>query len=207
MQENENVGGAVFEFKDKEKNITQKFVFNLRYYVGASGFAKDGLYEFSANGTKSFPFGKINLKRVQRRQNNESSEFILIFEQKVVANETIRASARISLNQYDSFIKWDVEMNEVPIKMDKSGKDVVVDWYMLDGDKNATFDSGKKLYVDANGLQMIDKELMHRKEYAYSSNNTVSANYYPVTSAIAIRNEAKNSSTYGRQITIMNDRS
>jgi len=86
----------------------------------------------------------------------------------------------------------------VPIKKDKTGKDVVVDWYMLDGDKNATFDSGKKLYVDANGLQMVDKELMHRKEYAYNSNNTVSANYYPVTSAIAIRNEAKNSSTYGR---------
>lgn len=98
-------------------------------------------------------------------------------------------------------------MNEVPIGKEKTGKDVVVDWYMLDGDKNSTFDSGKKLYVDANGLQMIDKELMHRKEYNYNSNNTVSANYYPVTSAIAIRNEAKNSSTFGRQITIMNDRS
>lgn len=60
----------MFEFNDKENNITQKFVFNLRYYVGASGFSKDGLYEFSANGTKSFPFGKINLKRIQRRQNN-----------------------------------------------------------------------------------------------------------------------------------------
>jgi hypothetical protein len=57
----------MFEFNDKENNITQKFVFNLRYYVGASGFSKDGLYEFSANGTKSFPFGKINLKRIQRR--------------------------------------------------------------------------------------------------------------------------------------------
>jgi lysosomal alpha-mannosidase len=84
-------------------------------------------------------------------------------------------------------------MNEVPIKKDRTGKDVVVDWYMLDN-----FNTGGKMYTDANGLQMIDKELMHRKEYDYNSNNTISANYYPVTSAIAIRNEMKNSSTYGR---------
>ena len=31
---------------------------------------------------------------------------------------------------------------------------------------------------------MIDKELMHRKEYDYNSNNTISANYYPVTREI-----------------------
>jgi hypothetical protein len=65
--ENENIGGAVFEYKDSERNITQRFVFNLRYYVGATGASKDGLYEFSANGTKSFPYGKINLKKLQKR--------------------------------------------------------------------------------------------------------------------------------------------
>jgi hypothetical protein len=83
-------------------------------------------------------------------------------------------------------------MNEVPIKFDKTGKDILVDWYMLDN-----FDSGKKMWIDANGLQMIDKELMHRKEYTYKSNNTISANYYPVTSAIAIKNEHVNGSKNG----------
>ena len=68
--------------------------------------------------------------------------------------------------------------------MDKVGKDVIVDWYFLDG-----FDTGDKLYVDANGLQMIDKKLYFRKEFTYTTNNTISANYYPVTTAIAIRDE------------------
>ena len=49
------------------------------------------------------------------------------------------------------------------------------------------FDTGNKLWIDANGLQMVDKTLFHRKEYTYvQTNNSVSANYYPVTTAIAV---------------------
>jgi len=62
-------------------------------------------------------------------------------------NETVRASARIGLNNIEEFLKFTVELNEVPIKADKGGKDIVVDWSFLDG-----FDTGSKMYVDANGL-------------------------------------------------------
>jgi len=75
-----------------------------------------------------------------------------------------------------------VETNGVPIKNDVVGKDVVVDWYFLDG-----FNTGGNLFMDSNSLQMIDKKLFARKEYTYKSNNPVAANYYPVTSAIAVR--------------------
>jgi hypothetical protein len=51
------------------------------------------------------------------------------------------------LNQFDNFVKFDVETNSVPIKKDKTAKDVVVDWYLLGG-----FDTGNKIYLDANGL-------------------------------------------------------
>lgn len=95
-------------------------------------------------------------------------------------------------------------MNEVPINDDKVGKDIIVDWSFLDG-----FDTNKKLFVDANGLQMIDKKLFFRKEFPYTSKNPIPANYYPITSAIAVKNF--NTSSPGgkdeRQITIMNDRS
>lgn len=43
-------------------------------------------------------------------------------------------------------------MNEIPIFLDKSGKDVVVDWYFLDG-----FNNQGKFWVDSNGLEMIPK--------------------------------------------------
>jgi len=96
--------------------------------------------------------------------------------------ETIRASARININKFTDFMKFDVEMNEVPIKKDKIGKDLVVDWSILDD-----FDTDGEFFVDANGLQMIEKRLFHRREFEYTSNNTVSANFYPITSAIVVR--------------------
>jgi hypothetical protein len=40
------------------------------------------------------------------------------------------------------------------------GKDVVINWEFLDG-----FNTGNKLWVDANGLFMHDKTLWSRKEF------------------------------------------
>lgn len=88
------------------------------------------------------------------------------------------------MNDIDPFVKFDVELNEIPIKTDKIGKDVVVDWYFFDN-----FDTGNDIFVDANGLEMINKKLNWRREYVYNSNETISSNYYPVTSAIAIRDK------------------
>jgi lysosomal alpha-mannosidase len=99
-----------------------------------------------------------------------------------------------------------VELNEIPIKKDKIGKDIVVDWYFYDD-----IDTGGDIFIDANGLEMINKKLNYRKEYPYNSNETISSNYYPVTSAIAIRDANKTnwakSGGVKRQVTIMNDRS
>lgn len=165
-------------------------MFNLRYYVGKK--KQDGLYEFAVEGPqKSYPYGEINVKRLQRRENANSSEFVLIWEQ-LKNNETIRASARISINKFDPYIKYDVELNAVPIKKDKTSKNVVVDWYLLDG-----FDTGNRLWTDSNGLSMQEKRLFARKEYTYTpTNNSVSANYYPVTSAIAVRDQNTTNANY-----------
>jgi hypothetical protein len=104
-------------------------VFNIRYYKGATGHFFDGIYELATEEiSKSYNYGVINLKRMKK-------------------NETVRASARISINQFDDFVKYDVELNAVPINNESVGKDVIVDWYMLDG-----FNTSRKLYVDANGL-------------------------------------------------------
>jgi hypothetical protein len=45
-----------------------------------------------------------------------------------------------------------VSTNEVPISQDKTGKDIVVDWFLMDG-----FDTDEKFWVDSNGLQMVPK--------------------------------------------------
>jgi hypothetical protein len=96
--------------------------------------------------------------------------------------EKIRATARISINDLDNFVKFDVMINDVPIELDRTGKDVVVDWFLMDD-----FDTNNTFWVDSNGLEMVKKELYQRKDYNYSANGTIAGNYYPVTSAIAVR--------------------
>lgn len=210
------------------------------------------MYEFSVNGTqglqKSIKYGQISVKRSRLRKNENSSEFLLIWEQnytksaknasksgessatdanttgagnasgaangtngttltELPANgtlpkgkkfddskfnqtgllemnktEKIRATARISINDIDNFVKFDVSINDVPIELDRSGKDIVVDWFLMDD-----FDTNNTFWVDSNGLEMVNKQLYQRKDYNYSANGTVSGNYYPVTSAIAVR--------------------
>jgi hypothetical protein len=61
---------------------------------------QDGMYEFSVNGTsglqKSFKYGQISLKRSRVRRNENSSEFLLIWEQnytKAAINKTSATAA------------------------------------------------------------------------------------------------------------------
>jgi len=198
---------------------------------------ESGVYSFAANGTskltqKSYRYGELNLKKSKRKVNKGSSEFLLVYEQKYGRQsnstssssssdkdakkgavdekfkdeqyeEKIRAHVRINLNDLDNFIKFDVSTNEVPIDQDKTGKDVVVDWFLMDG-----FDTNETFWVDANGLQMVQKSLNQRKEYKYNETFQVSSNYYPMTSAIAVRDYNKSTSSDARkQVTIMTERS
>jgi hypothetical protein len=55
---------------------------------------------------------------------------------------------------------------------------------------------------------MIPKKLFARRDWIYTSNNTISANYYPKTSAIAIRDHSGSVDQENqKQILIMNDMS
>lgn len=96
--------------------------------------------------------------------------------------DKIRAVARISLSDNSEFLKFEVAVNDVGVALDKNGKDVIVDWYMLGG-----FDSQKKFWADSNGLEMVPQQIFQHRDFNYTSNNTISPNFYPVTSAIAIR--------------------
>jgi len=75
----------------------------------------------------------------------------LVYEQRYSFNKNstdkIRATIRINMNSFENFVKFGVSLNEIPIAMDKSGKDVLIDWYFLDG-----FNTDKKLWLDSNGL-------------------------------------------------------
>ena len=68
----------------------------------------------------------------------------------------------------------------------------------------SNFSSGGLLYVDANGLEMQEKGLNERKEFNLSTSNLIASNFYPITSAISIRDQHSQSRNH---VTIMTERS
>lgn len=87
-----------------------------------------------------------------------------------------KMTATIELSELSDFLKFQVNMNEIPIsnisesesddnllQLDKvkSGKNVVFNWEFLDN-----FDTNGELWYDANGLEMVHKQLWKRQEYA-----------------------------------------
>jgi len=72
-----------------------------------------------------------------------------------------------------------------------------VNWKFFDG-----FEANRTFWTDSNGLEMQERRLDYNPKYNwYSDKQNISSNYYPVDSAIAIRDLKKN-----RQVTVMNDR-
>ena len=78
----------------------------------------------------------------------------------------------------------------------EKGKDLIINWDLLDH-----FNSSNDLWIDFNGLGMQHKRLWERKEYAHNQTNNIASNFYPITSAIAIKD-----SNSSKQVTVMTDR-
>ena len=67
----------------------------------------------------------------------------------------------------------------------QTGMEVIAKWKLVDASNDQVF------YTDSNGLEMQTRTLNKRPDFNLETNMTVSSNYYPVNSAIAIRDERK----------------
>lgn len=99
--------------------------------------------------------------------------------------------------EFSDLVEFVVELNGIPVDGDKKGKDVTVNWRL--GDE---FDSNSTFWTDSNGLEMQERILNYRPTWEYSGEQNISSNYYPVASAIAMRD-----TTTKRQVTVLNERS
>jgi len=198
---------ATFQYKDTKTGLSQKFIMTPRYYQSIE--AKDdgdGLYEFRPLNHISKQYSQVD--KVEIKEGNHSGQFLITYQQKEATNETDpennhvavrRVVAVVELSAISDFIKFDVTLNEIPIanyKGEKSkafyqqqkdaerGKDLVIDWEFLDN-----FDSDGSFWYNSNGLDMHQKKLWSRKDYQFTETDNVAANFYPVTSAIAIRDK------------------
>lgn len=113
------------------------------------------------------------------------------------ANVTVRAHM---CQQNKIFFKVEVDLFGLP-SMPYGGHEVVVEFSSPGLDNQETF------YTDANGLDMQKRILNYRPTWNVSdnydgSNVNITANFYPVNSAIQIRDAAQK-----KTLTVMNDRS
>ena len=75
-------------------------------------------------------------------------------------------------------------MLEIPL-INNKGREVVAKWN-FDGISNqGTF------YTDSNGLEMQKRMVDYRPDFTLDTKMKVNDNYYPINSAIAIRDEAQ----------------
>lgn len=91
---------------------------------------------------------------------------------------------------FEELIEFEVDMNEVHLDEEMSGKDVIVNWRLLNG-----FNNHGHFWTDSNALAMQERVFNYRDSWNFPERETdydkskfnISANYYPVDSAIATR--------------------
>mmetsp|Transcript_2491 Transcript_2491/g.3847 ORF Transcript_2491/g.3847 Transcript_2491/m.3847 type:complete len:227 (+) Transcript_2491:1392-2072(+) len=101
----------------------------------------------------------------------------------------------------NGFAQMTFELNGIPVTEDNQGKDVVVAVHFND------FNGHKTFYTDSNGLEMQKRILNHRPDYDFNNVQNISANYYPVDTAIAMQHHDLLQKTPSRQAMVLNDRS
>jgi len=113
-----------------------------------------------------------------------------------------KAIVHVSIDPELDVLKFEVDLGSLP-NAAYDGHEVVVNFHVDNFFNNQTF------YTDSNGLDMQKRILNFRPTWDiqqdYNDRNTnenITANYYPVNSAISIKDVNS-----GRVFTVMNDRS
>lgn len=185
-------GEIVFQYTNRQQNFAQRFGFNLKQYKGhyVSDFRnRKGL----ADGAYIF---KPDLRQLYSKQYStldadvtfEQGQFISQWTIKYFNESSLEAGyVKVRYSEYfDEIIEFEVELSEVPV--DKYAKDITVNWRFFDG-----FETNKTFWTDSNGLEMQERRLNFNPNYNwYNDKQNISNNYYPVDSAIAMRDLKQN---------------
>jgi hypothetical protein len=105
-------------------------------------------------------------------------------------------SARIIMRAFAKNPAIDVEVRLYPIPASEGGQEVTVNFFAYGMDTNDTF------YTDSNAMEMQQRVLNKRPTWNLTTNQNISANYYPINSAIVINDVVQNLS-----FVVTNDRS
>lgn len=131
-------------------NASAKAVATAATSASASGNSSANATGAGGNATAGAKSGANATKQKEMLLGSINSSHPLDTNSSFKPPDKVRAAARITLSDQSEFLKFEVTVNDVAVALDESGKDVVVDWYMLEN-----FDSGKRFWADSNGLEMV----------------------------------------------------
>ena len=126
--------------------------------------------------------------------NNLVSAFELYYRDESEAGADRQYTAHIRLVEGQDILEWEVRLNGIEVSED--GLEVMAQWKLKDMKNDGIF------YTDSNCLEMQKRRLDWRPDFDLKTISKMSSNFYPIDSAIALRDV--NSSL---QMTVMNDRS
>ncbi|CAH0546121.1 unnamed protein product [Brassicogethes aeneus] len=115
-----------------------------------------------------------------------------------VFNDYIKQIIRVYKAPGHNYVEFDWLVGPLPnLTLPNMGNEVITRFTVAD------FDNKNVFYTDSNGRQLMRREINKRPDYTYNHTyEPIASNYYPVTSRILIRDEAKN-----LEVAILNDRS
>lgn len=170
-------------------STTFHLAFDVRYYRAYQGFdgTRGGAKIFRPDATESYRFcSNSDLLRVYYQQTDVVSQITLLYQCQGTSNVVVKA--RMFAN--DPVIEWDVKTDEIPISYGV-GKELVVSFSSKQIINDGIF------YTDSNGLEM------QKRTVNADSTSGLSGSFYPVTSAIALKDTEANSF---EQLTVMTTR-
>jgi lysosomal alpha-mannosidase len=171
--------GAQFLILKKNYLDNYYFGFDLRYYPSYQGFqgSRSGAAIFKPAINESLPYSKF--QEIYYQVTDIVSQITIIYND-TETQETALVKARIYKDL--SMMEWEVAVGAIP--QQSQGKEVIVVF------ETDSIDQQDLFFTDSNGLQMEPRMVNYRPRYysaEVSSTFNVSVNYYPVTSAIIIR--------------------
>jgi hypothetical protein len=124
---------------------------------------------------------------------------VYVHDHKVPFNLSQTAIVRVTFApKFSESVEVRVELNGINIA-DGHGKDITVNFELEQlKDGNSTF------YTDSNSLEMQERRLNYRPSFTFNAVNNISANYYPIASAVSIKEYAQDAPKV--QMTVLNEK-
>lgn len=147
-------------------------------------------------------FGTLN-KEITYQHGDLLEQWVITYEN-IEKNEQGIINIRFAPKFWNEIIEFEVLLNPINVD-DFQSKDLTVNWQFYNG-----FDPKGRFWTDSNALGMVKRHIQKVKTgYApldkspLPNYKTISANFYPVDSALCMRDQSGQSTI---QVNLMNDR-